>query len=130
MWLFTETGFVSAVAHFEDNDVLMVRARDRESLQGLAKLAGVKISTTPEADYPHRVVVEKTLFQDWVAETITNLNYPNYKSQVAKTRGHDFAAPLHDVWNVMHEVEEGRGKPSRSRRLVFDDETELDYYKV
>ena len=32
MWIFTETGFVSAVQHRENPDYLMVRARDRQSL--------------------------------------------------------------------------------------------------
>jgi hypothetical protein len=29
MWVFTETGFVSAVMHFSDNNVIVVRARAR-----------------------------------------------------------------------------------------------------
>ena len=33
MWIFTSTGFVSAVVHRDDADLIVVRARDRESLQ-------------------------------------------------------------------------------------------------
>lgn len=36
MWIFTDTGFVSAVCHYQDWTQLVVRARDRRSLEGLA----------------------------------------------------------------------------------------------
>ena len=40
MWLFTETGFVSAVCSPEDKDIMKVRARDKKSLLELSELAG------------------------------------------------------------------------------------------
>ena len=43
MWVFTETGFVSAVMHHDDNNIIIVRARETESLDGIAALADVKI---------------------------------------------------------------------------------------
>jgi len=106
MWVFTETGFVSAVVHFDDPEMLMVRARDRVSLEGLAKVGGAEVYDTLEGDYPHRVVVSKQAFQDWLLERVAEMSYHNYKSRVAEVRGYAFAAPLHDVWEVMHEVEE------------------------
>jgi len=115
MWLFSETGFVSAVAHRDDPGLLMVRARDRASLRPLVELAGVRVKTLADADYPHRVVVSREVFRDWAASLVEGLDYPNYKSRVAETRGRAFAAPLHDVWSVMHEVEEGRPGAARLR---------------
>ena len=44
MWVFTETGFVSAVMHFSDNNVIVVRARESESLDGIAALADAPIT--------------------------------------------------------------------------------------
>lgn len=106
MWVFTETGFVSAVVHFDDPEVLMVRARDRKSLEGLQEFSGVSVVNTPDGDYPHRIVVSKSDFEKWLSDSVAAMKYHNYKSRVAQVRGYEFAGPLHDVWEVMHEVEE------------------------
>lgn len=118
MWLFTENGFVSAVAHRDDKTLMMVRARDKKSLERLALIADTKIITTPTgSDYPHRVVVTKEVFKDWVTEAIDNVMYDNFKTQVAKTRGHEYAEPLHDVWAVMLQAEDVKrgGKKSSGK---------------
>ena len=52
MWIFTETGFISAVRKTENPDVITVRSRDRDSLQPLASAAGVEIARSPYGDYP------------------------------------------------------------------------------
>jgi hypothetical protein len=36
----------------------------------------------------------------------SNISYKNFKSEVAATRGYDFAHPLMKVWSAMHEVED------------------------
>jgi hypothetical protein len=103
MWLFTNTGFVSAVSNGKD---LMVRARDKESLEALAEAAKTEIINTPKNDYPYRVIVTHELFSKWVAHMAAGITYKNFKSEVAATRGHDFAHPLMKVWSAMHEVED------------------------
>ena len=103
MWLFTNTGFVSAVSNGQD---LMVRSRDRESLKPLAESAKTEILSTPQNDYPYRVNVTHEIFSRWVAHMATGINYMNFKSEVASTIGYDFARPLLKVWSAMHEVED------------------------
>ncbi len=103
MWLFTNTGFVSAVSNGKD---LMVRARDKESLEPLAELAKAEVINTPQNDYPYRVIVTHELFSKWVAHMAADISYKNFKSEVAATRGQDFAHPLMTVWSAMHEVED------------------------
>jgi hypothetical protein len=103
MWLFTSTGFVSAVSNGKD---LMVRARDKESLKPIAESAKTEIITTPKNDYPYRVIVSHDFFARWVAHMAQNITYKNFKSEVAATRGYEFAHPLMQVWSVMHEVED------------------------
>ena len=103
MWLFTNTGFVSAVSNGQD---LMIRSRDRESLEPLAESAKVEILSTPQNDYPYRVIVTHEIFSRWVANVATGITYKNFKSEVASTRGFDFAHPLIKVWSAMHEVED------------------------
>ena len=103
MWLFTETGFLSAVRHSENPDALIVRARDEVSLWGLAEDAQSPIVATPEHDYPFRTTVSKDLFTEWVLEQVSNLDYTNYKAHMWSERP-EFGDALHDVWVAMHQV--------------------------
>ena len=107
MWLFTETGFVSAVRHSENPDALIVRARDEESLRGLSEAIQTQIMASPEHDYPFRVMVSKDLLAEWVLEQVSNLNYTNYKAHMWFARP-DFGDALHDVWVAMHQVTPNR----------------------
>lgn len=107
MWLFTETGFLSAVRHSENPDVLIVRARDEESLRGLSEAAQTQIVATPEHDYPFRTMVSKDLFAEWVLEQVSNLDYTNYKAHMWSERP-EFGDALHDVWVAMHQVTPNR----------------------
>lgn len=103
MWLFTDTGFVSAVSNGKH---LMVRARDKESLEQIAESAKTEIISTPQNDYPYRVIVSHDFFARWVSHMAQNITYKNFKSEVAATRGYEFAHPLMQVWSVMHDVDD------------------------
>ncbi len=103
MWLFTTTGFISAV---NKDGGLVVRARDRQSLEPLAELTRTKIVHTPLADYPYRLITDKEQFTKWLTNQINVLDYQNFKSEIAHTRGYEFAHPLNKVWSVMHDVED------------------------
>lgn len=103
MWLFTNTGFVSAVSNGKD---LMVRSRDKDSLEPLSEITQQAIINTPQNDYPYRLVISHEIFAKWVAHMAQGINYKNFKSEVAATRGYDFAHPLMKVWSAMHEVED------------------------
>ena len=85
MWLFTETGFVSAVQHRTEDNTLVVRARDRISLLPLVEAYGVEIKTDKYTDYPYRVFLPKESFAAWVTDSIKVLEYGNVKNQVAMT---------------------------------------------
>jgi hypothetical protein len=103
----TETGFVSAVRHSENPDVLVVRARDEESLRGLSEASERPITVSPEADYGFRILIAKDMFAVWVLEMVSNLDYTNYKSRMWSERP-EFGAALHDVWVAMHQVTPNR----------------------
>lgn len=103
MWLFTSTGFVSAVSNGKD---LMVRSRDRESLLPLMEITSQEIIHTPQNDYPYRLVISHEIFAKWVAHMALGITYKNFKSEVSATRGYEFAHPLMKVWSAMHEVED------------------------
>ena len=106
MWVFTETGFISAVVHYDDPQIIVVRARDKASLDGIAALADVAIQSTPYNDYPHRVHVPRTVFQQWLDASVDDMEYVNFKNRIHETRGDRYYHALTGVWNTMHEVEE------------------------
>jgi hypothetical protein len=107
MWVFTTSGFVSAV--YKDN-AMQIRARDRKSLEMLAKQTGSVITATPLADYPYRIATTNEQFAAWVSQQALSVDYKNFKSEVADTRGYGFAKPLNQVWSAMHEVEDAKAR--------------------
>ena len=107
MWVFTTSGFLSAV--YKDG-ALQVRARDRKSLDSLAKDTTSSIIATPLADYPYRIAITNEQFAAWVSQQALSVAYKNFKSEVADTRGYGFAKPLNKVWSVMHEVEDATAR--------------------
>ena len=109
MWLFTNTGFVSAVSNGTD---LMVRARDKESLAPLVEVAKTEIISTPQNDYPYRVIVTHEIFSKWAAHMAAGITYKNFKSEVSANRGYEFAHPLIKVWSAMHDVEDTHARTS------------------
>ena len=106
MWIFTDTGFISAVRKTERPDVLTVRSRDRESLEALTSVTGDEIVSSPQGDYPYRAFVDPSSFSQWVADTALNVDYNNFKSQVATTRGYSYTHALHEVWAAMLATED------------------------
>ena len=107
MWIFSETGFISAVQEFKDPDSLVVRARDYASLEQLAKSLGRVIEHTPENDYPYRLHdVSKSDFILFLMQTVDVLSYTNFKSQAKATLQPEFTGALSKVWSVMHDVED------------------------
>lgn len=127
MWIFASSGFVSAVEHRDNHDMLMVRARDRKSLEFMIssiELAGaalpedgsegvvdkdLKIVSSPSGDYRHRVVVSKATFALYLQFEVNNyLRYPNFKSELAKVRKEpEFSRAAHRVWDDMQLVSDG-----------------------
>lgn len=116
MWLFTETGFVSAVVENPNKSKtrMSVRSRDKKSLEPLAKMAKTEIVELPNRDYEYRVYVEKNVLTEWVSESISQMEYGNYKSRMYSTRGADFTHSLSDVWSVMLGVSDKRAKSAKT----------------
>ena len=110
MWLFTTTGFISIVEH--DANQLVVRARDSLSLSPLAQSYNLDIRSTPTADYPYRLLLSKDQFKNYLHNQAGLIDYKNFKSEVATTRGKSFANVLAKVWSTMHGVED---KDARSK---------------
>lgn len=115
MWIFTTSGFISAVQDSSDRTII-VRARDQKSLVQISQVSHSTIITTPFADYPYRVVLTSKQFIDWVMNQATGINYPNFKSAVQTHRGSIFAKALNKVWSIMHDVEDGNARRRNENR--------------
>lgn len=106
MWIFTESGFVSAVKKPEDNGLISVRARDQVSLAPLEELTGQEAIKTPEGDYPYRLFVEQEVFAAWVSKCALEIDYDNFKSRMNRLRDYKFIDALHAVWLAMTHTED------------------------
>lgn len=119
MWLFTRYGFFSAVCARQgagghgqpvDSDRLMIRARVRSHLESLQQrfpdlLSEAGIQHFPASDYAFRIFVPKSVWGQVLAGLNDELDFDNFKSEVARYQGAAGAAygrSLHDVWSVMH----------------------------
>ena len=112
MWIFTETGFVSAVRKTERPDVMTVRSRDRQSLEAVTSVTGGEIVASPQGDYPYRAFIAPEAFAAWVADAASQVDYDNFKSRVGRTRGYGYTHALHDVWSAMLSTEDGEARVS------------------
>ena len=114
MWLITPVGF-SVVQKAGDvaADTLTVRARVRGDLdalreQYLPSLGPVQESKTN--DYRFRAVAPRADVAAAMARMVNQLQYSNFKSQVAKVQGTARARLYHNVWDLLHRLQTEPGK--------------------
>lgn len=110
MWIITPLGFFSIVQKPADEaaGTLTVRARVRSDLEALqaAVLPGLgKITESKSADYRFRATALRPLVEAAMAKLTAQLDYSNFKSQVAKVQGAKRANLYHDVWDVLHRMQ-------------------------
>lgn len=103
MWIFTKDGFYSAVEDRNDAGKVIVRARSKDDIIRLAKKLKVKAYRSGErADYPYRLWASKLEWVEYIAIAATEIDYPNFKSEMEKHFSRDRMDQLHDVWAVMY----------------------------
>jgi len=109
MWLFTVFGYYSIIQHNKDPELLLVRSRvkgDLEKLKGkYLKNLGDIVETPIGADYPYRALAWKSELASAMKQVFLDIDYTNFKSEVAKKQ--DW--PRHDlymkVWGIMKMAE-------------------------
>ncbi|MHB1423074.1 MAG: hypothetical protein ACYC3I_07745 [Gemmataceae bacterium] len=122
MWLFTKYGFFSAVCaregdgnHGKDVDPkrIMVRARVRKHLEALLErfpklLGNCQVHEFMGSDYAFRIFVDKPVWSQVLLGLNEELDYDNFKSEVAHFQGRDgdaYERSLHKVWEVMYRLQ-------------------------
>ncbi len=101
MWIFTKNGFFSAVEHFDDSNLIHVRARFRGDLERLCAERGVapNVVETPSNDYPFRMDFERSVWREIVADEAGAVDYSNFKSAVRDGTPRDRA--YMNVWAAL-----------------------------
>ena len=119
MWIFTKHGFFSAVCarhgsgrHGQpfDPNRIMVRARVRGHLEGVKQrfpdlLTQSEIQEFAGTDYAFRIFVDKPVWAQVLLGLAEEIEYDNFKSEVARHQGRggaEYERSLHEVWSVMH----------------------------
>lgn len=103
MWIFTQLGFFSVVAHREKPGVLLVRARVRSDLETLAARAKKCPSVTEldDADYRFRAEFQKKDFSAIISKLVDDIDYDNFKDRVSKRQGYARASIYMKVWDTL-----------------------------
>lgn len=145
MWLFSKIGFFSAVQHWDNDAFLVVRARDAKHLVALVKElrknkhVQVEIIESPDADYPVRIIVAKTVFATWLADHAEEeIDYPNFKNVLdvaAREATNDqgsarrYATALHAIWRIAKDcLDTPRARAYARRRQLLDDTSRVAPY--
>lgn len=98
MWVFLNNAFLSAVAHRDKPDTLLVRARFAGDLERVFPALADKVKRTPSADYLFRVEVPRAHFAEVLAHEAQRIAYDNFKSSASTLVRHDVYL---DAWHVM-----------------------------
>ena len=102
MWIFTTAGFLSIVRDTGRPGHVLVRARVREDLDAFCAATSAPAPTeTPERDYRFRTSAPVAVLRDYLADQAEAIDYPNFKSAVARRQGSERAHVYGDVWAVM-----------------------------
>lgn len=114
MWVFTKIGFFSITkARPEEwpNPVpegsVQVRARVREDLENFLEATGasVEVIETYHRDYPYRIFVSPETAAKFLFEYVEDMDYNNFKNEVAAVQGKARASLYSKVWSVMYNAE-------------------------
>jgi hypothetical protein len=110
MWLLTPRGFYSVVANTDDPETVLVRARAREDLEALHDLIdGLDIIETRDRDYRWRALVTRRAWSTALALLAAEIDYPNFKDEVARRQGRKRADVYHAVWATLLGLQVRRG---------------------
>jgi hypothetical protein len=118
MWTITVDGFYSVTAFDERRggpradaaELVVVRGRVREDLERLSRLIPhVEILGTPRSDYPFRIICRRDEWSRYLAASVDEIDYVNFKDRVAKQQGRRRHDVLLSVWATLRRLEEGEG---------------------
>lgn len=106
MRVLTTQGFYSVVAHRDEPDAVIVRARTREDIEALRRqIPDIEPFEDPAADYRHRAVVGRAEWVVAVAQLASEIDYDNFKVAVAERQGSRRASIYGEVWRALRRLQ-------------------------
>ena len=77
MWIFTTSGFFSVVAHADDANTMVIRARVREDLVALRRhhLPDLEIGPGADSGYPFRAMVSRDEWEHAAQQLAQGIDY-------------------------------------------------------
>ncbi len=118
MWIFTNKGMLSIVAHRAKLGDLLVRAREPGTIEAVFPEAIV--TKTPQADYLYRATLARDLVGERISLHLESLQYSNFKNSIPDDEAgqirHDYFSL---VWQNQVEHQAVRdGRVLRAEELV------------
>ena len=108
MWIFTTIGFFSIVQK-PRTSLLTVRARVASDLDNLRKqfMPTLSVTTTKGGtDYPYRATISHADFAAGLAKLGSEIDYGNFKDEVANRMGEERSNLYLKVWHEMRKLED------------------------
>lgn len=96
MWIFMSDSFLSIVAHRDDPDLLVVRARAEGDIEQIFPCAAVQ--HTPYRDYAYRTFLPRSVVAEAIAAYTAGIRYTNFKDSVKNRDRHGF---YYGAYNAM-----------------------------
>lgn len=110
MWIFLNCAMLSIVAHRNEPNKLLVRARDQGDIERV--FPGAQTWEDEQADYRYRAVIPRDQVARAIGECAAGIAYPNFKASVRDDERHDWYM---DVWNAGHRYQQTRTRGRRRR---------------
>jgi len=112
MWIITKIGFFSIVQKLwnQSDDTLTIRARARADLENLrAYLPDMsEVIASEDSDYRYRATADREAVMAAMFKLTADIDYDNFKNEVASRQGYARAAIYGEVWEVLYKLQSGR----------------------
>jgi len=117
MWLITPLGFFSIVCKPDDEEkgTLTVRSRVKSDLEALRKNFLPSLEAIAEGagtDYRYRAKALREDIGKALAQMVQQLDYENFKNEVAHRQGKYRASVYGKVWSVLYDLQEASANVS------------------
>jgi 8-oxo-dGTP pyrophosphatase MutT (NUDIX family) len=114
MWLFTTFGFFSVV-RAADDEPLTIRGRTRGDLERLRRCSLPQASAPMSGagtDSPWRMRCAPDALAGAMARIVADVDYPNFKDEVARGLGPERSRRYHRVWSALYGMPEDLPEPA------------------
>jgi hypothetical protein len=108
MWIMTKHGMLSIVEHYDHENVMVVRSRDRKALDHYFP-GGDKPVETTYTDYRWRLFLSRDEVAGFFAGLIDEIRYPNFKNAVEDDELH---AAYSCTWVCMRRYQQRVNPPT------------------